>query len=51
MFEVTFSHSDGGQKYTTQPMSARKTIAFLFESHNQGLILVTVNELEEVKSS
>jgi len=50
MFEVTFSYDEGGQTYTTQPMSARKTIAFLFESHNQGMIFTAVKEQEEVKS-
>lgn len=50
MFIVTFSYADGGKSYTTEPMSARKTIAFLFESHNQGMILSAVNELEGAKS-
>lgn len=50
MFTVTFSYDEGGQTYTTQPMTARKTIAFLFESHNQGMIFAAVNEQEGPKS-
>lgn len=50
MFTVTFAYDEGGKKYTTQPMNYRTTIAFLFESHNQGMTLSAVNELDAVKS-
>ena len=48
VFTVTFAYDDQGKSYTTQPMGVRDTIAFLVESHNQGMVLAEVREIQSV---
>lgn len=48
VFTVTFAYDEQSKRYTTQPMDARTTIQFVVDSHNQGMILDEVREIQSV---
>lgn len=44
MYTVSFSFEED-RVYTTQPMSANQTIAFMADANNQGFYITEVQEL------